>query len=327
MKNRDYGTGKTSISEIGLGCWQFGGDFGPMAEDEAMAIMSAAVQSGINFFDTADVYGGGRSETLIGKFLASHKGDPVRVVTKFGRDASVYPDGYTELAMRKSVDESRDRLGVESLDCLQLHCVPIEVLKKGDVFDWLRSLKEEGAIREFGASVETIEEGLLCLGQDGLASLQVIFNLFRQSMATELLPQAKEAEVSIIVRLPLASGLLSGKYTAETTFSEGDHRNYNRDGQAFSVGETFAGIPFTTGVELANELRSMLPTGMTMAQAAQRWILDHDAVTTIITGASSANQVLDNAATSELPSLGDVLHGQLSEFYLSKVQQHIRGVT
>ena len=177
MKQRSYGTQQTPISEIGLGCWQFGGDFGPMPEERAMEILHVAVESGINFFDTADIYGAGRSESLIGKFLKSHTGDPVRVVTKFGRSADVFPDGYTEAAMRKSVDESRERLGVESLDSLQLHCVPLEVLKDGQIFDWLRALKSEGAIGEFAASVQTIEEGLVCLKQDGLASLQVIFNI------------------------------------------------------------------------------------------------------------------------------------------------------
>lgn len=325
MQQRNYGTLNTPISEVGLGCWQFGGDFGPMSDEKAMSIMTAAVQGGINFFDTADVYGGGRSETLIGEFLASHTGDAIRVVSKFGRDGSVYPDGYTESAMRNSVDATRERLGVETLDCLQLHCVPLAELKKGDVFKWLGELKSEGAIREFGASVETIEEGLACLEQPGLASLQVIFNIFRQKLATELLPQAKAAGVSIIVRLPLASGLLAGKYSADTTFTEGDHRNYNRDGQAFSVGETFAGLPFPIGVELANELREMLPDSMTMAQASQRWILDHDAVTTIITGASSAQQAADNSAVSELPNLTKECHEKLTEFYQSKVEQHIRG--
>lgn len=326
MKSRSFGTRGDQISEVGLGCWQFGGDFGPMSDDNAMAIMSAAVQGGVNFFDTADVYGGGRSESLIGKFFSSHSGDPIRVVTKYGRDGSVYPDNYTESTMRKSVDDSRERLGVETLDCLQLHCVPMDELKKGDVFQWLRELKSEGLIREFGASVETVEEALVCIKQEGLASLQVIFNIFRQKLTTELLPQAKDAGVSVIVRLPLASGLLAGKFTVDTTFSDGDHRNYNRDGQAFSVGETFAGLPFELGVGLANELREMLPESMTMAQAAQRWILDHDAVTTIITGASSVEQITDNSAVSELPELDEALHAKLSEFYLSKVEQHIRGV-
>lgn len=326
MKTRPYGTLQTSISEIGLGCWQFGGDFGPMPEERAMEIMNAAVNSGINFFDTADIYGGGRSETLIGKFLAGHTGEPIRVVTKFGRDASVFPDGYSEEAMRKSVDASRKRLGVEVLDCLQLHCVPPEVLQDGQIFDWLRSLKSDGAIREFGASVQTIDEGLMCLKQEGLASLQVIFNAFRQKLVAELLPQAKEAGVSIIVRLPLASGMLAGKYTAETVFTEQDHRNYNRDGQAFSVGETFAGIPFEKGIELVEELRAMLPAAMSMAQATQRWILDHEAVTTVITGASRATQVEENASVSELDSLGAETHGKVADFYHAKVEQHIRGV-
>jgi len=325
MKSRAYGTLQTPISEIGLGCWQFGGDFGPMPEERAMEIMNGAVESGISLFDTADIYGAGRSETLIGKFLVSHTGDPIRVITKFGREAGVFPDGYSEAAVRKSIDGSRERLGVDTLDCLQLHCVPLEVLQDGEIFEWLRKLKSESAIREFGASVESIEEGLVCLKQDGLASLQVIFNMFRQKLVTELLPQAKAAGVSIVVRLPLASGLLAGKYTAETTFTEGDHRNYNRDGQAFSVGETFAGIPFEKGVALVNEMRAMLPESISMAQAAQRWILDHDAVTTVITGASSAKQVQENASVSELPSLGEDVHRCLSEFYHAEVEQHIRG--
>jgi aryl-alcohol dehydrogenase-like predicted oxidoreductase len=325
MKTRPFGTQKNPISEVGLGCWQFGGDFGPMPEERAMKVMSIAVENGINFFDTADVYGAGRSETLIGKFLKSHSGDPLRVVTKFGRAAGVFPDGYTEAAMRESVDASRERLGVDSIDCLQLHCVPPEVLADGQIFDWLRALKSEGAIREFGASVETISEGLTCLKQDGLASLQVIFNIFRQKLITDLLPQAKAAGASIIVRLPLASGMLAGKYRAETTFAEGDHRNYNRDGQAFSVGETFAGIPFGEGIKLVEELREMLPDSMSMAQAAQRWILDHDAVTTLITGASTPEQAKENATVSTLPSLDRETHEKLSTFYQSKVEQHIRG--
>lgn len=326
MNIRNFGTAGDPISEIGLGCWQFGGSFGPMTDDTAMEIMSAAVAGGVNFFDTADVYGAGRSESLIGEFLKSHIGEPIRVVTKFGRDANVYPDKYSRDAMQSRVDDARKRLGVDTLDCLQLHCVPPEILRQNEIFDWLRDLKSSGDIREFGASIETVEDGLFCLEQDGLASLQVIFNVFRQQPLPKLFPEAKSKGVSIIVRLPLASGLLAGKYTAETTFTECDHRNYNCDGQAFSVGETFAGIPFATGIELVEELRGMLPTEMTMAQATQRWILDHDAVTTIITGASSAAQVADNAATSELPALPIELHERLTEFYDTRVFKHIRGV-
>ena len=325
MKHRTFGTLRQPVSEVGLGCWQFGGDFGPMSDEQAMAIMSAAADSGVDFFDTADVYGGGRSESLIGKFLATHKGQPIRIVTKYGRDGSVFPDKFTEASMRAAVDAARRRLGVDVLDCLQLHCISIDALRESAVFDWLRSLKAEGAIREFGASVESVDEGLLCLKQDGIASLQVIFNLFRQKLLTELLPQAHAAGVSIIARLPLASGLLSGKFTRHTTFTEADHRNYNRDGQCFNVGETFAGLPFDRGIELANEIREMLPPNMTMAQASLRWILDHDAVTTIIPGASSPEQVASNVEVSNLPSLSEDLHKRMSEFYQSKVAQHIRG--
>ncbi len=325
MKHRAFGIQSQPVGEVGLGCWQFGGDFGPMSDSQALTIMAAAVEGGVDFFDTADVYGGGRSESLIGKFLATYSGKNIRVVTKYGRDSSVFPDKFTEASMRTAADAARQRLGVEVLDCLQLHCIPIAALRDGAVFDWLRSLKAAGAIREFGASVESVEEGLLCLKQEGIASLQVIFNLFRQKLVTELFPQAQAAGVSIIVRLPLASGLLSGKLTRQTTFTEGDHRNYNRDGQCFNVGETFAGLPFETGVELANEIREMLPENMTMAQASLRWILDHDAVTTIIPGASSPEQVASNVAVSDMPKISDELHQRLSEFYQSNVAQHIRG--
>ncbi|MDA1229322.1 MAG: aldo/keto reductase [Planctomycetota bacterium] len=325
MKHRNFGTHGQTVSEVGLGCWQFGGDFGPMSDAQALAIMAAAVDGGVDFFDTADVYGGGRSESLIGKFLATHPDKSIRVVTKYGRDGSVFPDKFTESSMRAAVDAARRRLGVDVLDCLQLHCIPIEALRKGNVFDWLRSLKSEGAIHEFGASVESIDEGLLCLKQNGIACLQVIFNLFRQKLVTELFPQAQAAGVSVIVRLPLASGLLSGKFTKQKTFTENDHRNYNRDGQCFNVGETFAGLPFETGVELATEIREMLPQNITMAQASLRWILDHDAVTTIIPGASSPEQVASNVAVSDLPKLSDELHKRLSKFYQTKVAHHIRG--
>ena len=325
MKSRNFGTDSKPVGEIGLGCWQFGGDFGPMSDSQALAIMGAAVDGGVNLFDTADVYGGGRSESLIGRFLATHTGHPVHVITKYGRDSSAFPDKYTEASIRTAVDAARRRLGVDVLDCLQLHCIPTEALRNGDVFDWLRALKAEGAIQEFGAPVESIEEGLLCLKQDGIASLQVIFNLFRQRLATELFPQAEEAGVSIIVRLPLASGLLSGKFNQQTTFAESDHRNYNCDGQCFNVGETFAGLPFHTGVELANEIRDMLPPNMTMAQASLRWILDHDAVTTVIPGASSPEQVTSNIAVSEISKLSDDVHRRLSEFYQARVDRHIRG--
>jgi aryl-alcohol dehydrogenase-like predicted oxidoreductase len=274
--------------------------------------------------DTADVYGSGRSEALIGKFLKQCP-TPVTVATKFGRAAEVFPDHYSEERLRQSIGAAARRLGVEVIDLLQLHCIPEGLLRSGEVFDWLRRAQQEGLIRHFGASVETVDEGLLCLEQDGLLSLQVIFNIFRQKPVIRLFPQALARGVGIIVRLPLASGLLSGKFTRETTFAAEDHRNYNRDGQCFNVGETFAGLPFEKGVELAERIRDFLPEGMTMVELALRWILDHDAVSVVIPGASSPEQARANARISDLPSLPEDLHHRLMEFYESDVQAHIRG--
>jgi len=247
------------------------------------------------------------------------------VATKFGRGEDVYPDNYSEDALRRSVDASLKRLGVDALDLLQLHCIPTDALREGEVFDWLRRLKQEGAIRHFGASVETVEEGLLCLEQEGLLSLQVIFNVFRQKLVSQLLPQAKARGVGIIVRLPLASGLLTGKFARDTKFSETDHRLYNRDGQHFNVGETFAGLPFEKGVELVDMLKEMLPDGISMVQMVLRWILDHDAVSVIIPGASSPEQAKANAAVSNLKPLSGDLSQALAEFYTNSVHHHIRG--
>jgi aryl-alcohol dehydrogenase-like predicted oxidoreductase len=325
MNTRPFGGTGFDASEIGLGCWQLGGaDWGGIDERHALDILAAAVDAGVNFLDTADVYGGGRSETLIGRFL---EGVPKRifVATKLGRAAGLYPDGYTEAAVRSATVASLRRLGVEALDLTQLHCIPAEVLRRGEVFEWLRRLKREGLIHDFGASVESMEEATLCLGQEGLASLQIIYNIFRQKPITSLFPEAKAQGVALIVRLPLASGVLSGKFTKQTHFPRDDHRDYNRDGQVFNVGETFAGLPFETAVELAEELKPLVPAGMTMSQMAQRWILDFDAVSVVITGASRPEQARDNAAVSDLPPLGRELHEQLDAFYRTRVVQQIRG--
>ena len=323
MKTRTLGTNGFEIGEVGLGCWQLGGtEFGPLDEETGYQILSAAKDSGSNFFDTANVYGSGRSERIIGKFLKEH-GDGITVASKTGRE--VYPDGYSETNLRKSVLESNEKLGLDCLDLVQLHCIPHSILREGAIFDWLRALKSEGLIRHFGASVESIEEGLTCLEHQDLLSLQVIFNPFRQKLIEELFPRAAEQGVGIIVRLPLASGLLSGKFNAETTFGESDHRNFNRDGACFNVGETFAGIPFEKGVELANQLRPLVPAGMTMAQMSLRWILDFEAVSSIIPGASSPEQANENTAVSSLSPLSGELHDALRQFYLNNVHGHIRG--
>jgi aryl-alcohol dehydrogenase-like predicted oxidoreductase len=324
MNKRKLGKDGFSISEIGLGCWQFGGDFGHMTEDTAFSIMATAVNNGVSFFDTADVYGIGRSEELIGRFIKECS-SPVTVATKFGRDGAVYPGNYSEDNLRRNIEGSLERLHIDSLDLLQLHCIPIDVLRKGEIFDWLRRIKQDGLIRHFGASVETIEEGQLCLEQDELLSLQVIFNIFRQKIALELLPKAKTKGVGIIARLPLASGLLSGKFSKDTKFVKTDHRNYNRDGQHFNVGETFAGLPFETGVELADTIKEILPGDISMVQLALRWILDHDAVSVVIPGASSPEQAKENAAISDIAPLPAGLHHALSDLYMNRVHDQIRG--
>jgi len=323
MNERAFGKTGAVVGEVGQGCWQLGGDWGTVEEETAFRILGTAEELGVNFWDTANVYGGGRSETLIGRFLKAHPAQ-VFVATKLGRGA-IYPNGYTQAAVRQATEESLRRLGVEALDLTQLHCIPMAALQQGDVFDWLRELKQDGKIRNWGASVESMDEALVCLKQDGLASLQIIFNIFRQKAIQALFPQAKAKGVAIIARVPLASGLLSGKFTAGTHFAESDHRNYNRDGEAFNVGETFAGLPFEKGVELADGLKPLVPPGLNMAQMALRWILDHDAVSVIIPGASRPEQVRSNAAASALAPLGEALHARLRSYYQEKVQPFIRG--
>lgn len=322
MKTRRLGKTGYAVSEIGLGCWQLGGDFGPLGDETAEAILTHAASAGITFWDSADVYGDGLSESRIGAHV---RGPDITVATKVGRGAGLFPNKYTKQGLRESLMGSARRLGTTRLDLAQLHCVPTEVLRDGAIFGWMDELQAEGLVRHWGASVETIEEGLLCLEQPGCATLQIIFNLFRQDAAEQLLPRATEQDVGIIVRLPLASGLLSGKFDKNTRFEAGDHRNYNRDGAAFSVGETFSGIPFERGVELVQELRGLSPEGMPMSQFALRWILDHPQVSTVIAGVSKPEQIADNVAASERKSLFPALMMQLGEWYRSEVKPEIRG--
>lgn len=325
VHTRQLGKAGFDVSEVGLGCWQIGSDWGDTSDATTSAILESALTSGITFLDTADVYGGGDSEAAIGRFLASWSGPRPRVATKFGRGGGIFPDGYTKDAMRAGLEGSLERLQVTQLDLVQLHCIPRDELAKGDVFDWLRDFQAEGLIAHFGASVESVEEGLLAMKQDGLLSLQVIFNVFRQKVATELLPEAARTGTGIIVRLPLASGLLSGKFTKETTFADNDHRTYNRDGAAFNVGETFAGIPFEKGVALVDGLKADLPEGLSCGDMANRWILDHPAVSSIIPGASAPEQIARNAKVSGLPPLSDAYHAKLSAYYNANVASQIRG--
>jgi len=325
MQYRSFGDTGFECSEVGLGTWQYGGDWGNIDEHRALEILATAVDDGVNFLDTADVYGLGVSESIIGKFHRG-RGERLFIATKLGRFPKPgWPENFTFEALEAHTTASIKRLQVEALDLTQLHCIPTAELRRGEVFDHLRRLKVQGKIKAFGVSVETVEEGLLCLEQDGVTSLQVIFNLFRQKPARELFDAARAKGVAIIARVPLASGLLAGKFTIESTFTNKDHRSYNRDGAAFNVGETFAGLPFSKGVELAEGLRLVLSSEDAMATCALRWILDHDVVSTVIPGASHPEQVLSNDAASNLAPLSAEQHRRIAEYYDHEVAPNIRG--
>ncbi len=326
MNTRSFGSDGVKVSEVGLGTWQLGGDcWGPISDETAMGVLHTAVDQGVTFIDTADVYGTGRSEQFVGRFLKERSED-LFVASKVGRFPDPgWPENFSFDVFERHTEASLRRLGVEALDLTQLHSIPMNYYQQGDVFDWLRRLKDKGKILRFGASVETMDEAQVCLQQEGLTSLQIIFNIFRQKPITAIFDEAKAKNVALIVRLPLASGLLAGKYSKQTTFADNDHRSFNRDGQRFNVGETFSGVEFDKGLELVNELVSWVPQEMTMAQMALRWVLDFDAVSVVIPGASSAQQAESNAAASELPPLDADLHAILDRFYSDRVARHIRG--
>ena len=315
------------ISEVGLGTWQLGNaDWGQIKGNEALAILQAFSSAGGNFIDTSDVYGLGISERAIGNFLKS-AGNEVFVATKLGRrhDGQYgWPQNFTYDVMRQHVESSLKNLDISQLFLEQLHCIPTEQMRTGKIFDHLRKLQSEKLIKFWGASVETSEEALLCLEQDGLASLQIIFNLFRQHVADEVFAKAKEKDVALIVRVPLASGLLANKFNEHTQFASTDHRNFNADGDAFNVGETFSGIEFSKGLKLSKEIASLLPDEH-LSQWAIRWILDHPEVTTVIPGATKVEQVKNNMLASDLPSLNKSTHQQLRKFYDEKIKPSIRG--
>jgi aryl-alcohol dehydrogenase-like predicted oxidoreductase len=326
MNRRVLGKTGFGVGEVGVGCWQLGGlCWGDVDESRAFEILGCAVDAGVNFFDTADVYGEGQSEALIGAFLKQCPKE-IFVATKIGRfPAPGWPDNFHGDVMAKHVEASLGRLGVEALDLVQLHCIPTEQLERGEVFDALRDLKAQGKIKQIGVSVESMDEALLCIKQEDMASLQVIFNIFRQKPIAVLFDKAKETNTAIIARVPLASGLLGGKLSLETKFPENDHRRFNANGELFNVGETFAGLPFEKGVAVSEKIGKRVPEGMTMAQMSLRWILDHDAVSVVIPGATRPEQVVSNCAVSGLEPLKDQLHGELAELYKTEIHDHIRG--
>ena len=292
---------------IGLGTWQLGADWGEVQESDAHAVLDAAVESGVTFFDTADVYGDGRSEQLIGSFLGERDDVDLTVATKMGRRLEQMPENYTLDHFRAWTDRSRRNLGVDRLDLVQLHCPPTSVYSHDAVYDALDTLVQEQVIAAYGVSVETADEALTAIARRGTATVQIILNAFRRKPLEFVLPAAQQAGVGIIARVPLASGLLSGKYTADTTFAANDHRSYNRDGSAFDVGETFSGVDFETGVAAAQEfsrLAAELPFEVTPAQAALAWVVQQEGVSTVIPGARSPEQARANAAAGSVPPLG-----------------------
>jgi len=315
------------VAEVGLGTWQLGSsDWGNVDEGQALQILQTYADAGGNFIDTADVYGMGISEKIIGNFLKTQSKE-IYVATKLGRRSDApngWPQNFTYDLMRKQVEDSLYHLGQSHLFLEQLHCIPTEEMRAGKVFNYLRHLKDEGLILNWGASVETSEEALICLEQEGLASLQIIFNLFRQHVADEIFEKAKAKGVAIIVRVPLASGLLTGKFDADTRFGEKDHRNFNADGEAFNAGETFSGIEFKQGVRLSKEIKKLMPDDR-MAQWAIRWILDHPEVTTVIPGASKVAQVTSNMDAAALPPLALGTRQELRELYDKEIYGSIRG--
>lgn len=323
MNTRTLGKTGYAVSEIGLGCWQLGGDFGPVGDETARDILKTARSLDVNFWDTADVYGGGESESRIGAFTDKKN---VLVATKLGRGSQF--DGmtkYNRKRVKESLVGSIKRLGVEVLDLAQLHCIPVDVLSDGEIFTWMDDMQTEGLVRAWGASVETVDQGLLAMRSPNCATLQTIFNLFRQDAIESLFPAAQKNNVGIIVRLPLASGLLSGKMSATTTFTPQDHRSYNRDGGSFYVGETFSGLPFEKGVAFADEIKHWLPKGMTLPQLALRWILDQPAVSTIIAGVTKPTQLKDNVEAGRLDPLSERLTEDLKAYYLDKIRPEVRG--
>jgi aryl-alcohol dehydrogenase-like predicted oxidoreductase len=323
MRTRELGRTGRQVSIVGLGCWQLGSDWGQVDEADAMGVLHAAVDAGVTFLDTADVYGDGRSEVLIGRLLAERPDAALTVATKMGRRADPHvPEAFTLAALRDWADRSRANLGVEVLDLVQLHCPPTAVFSDDRVFDALDTLVAEQRVAAYGVSVETCEEALTAIARPNVATVQLILNVFRRKPLERVLPAALQAGVGIIARVPLASGLLSGKYDESTTFAPEDHRTYNRQGAAFDVGETFSGVPFEVGVRAARSVAAHTQ-GSTTAQLALRWILDQPGVSTVIPGARNAAQVKGNAAAADLEPLPVDVLDALRDIYDTQIREHV----
>jgi aryl-alcohol dehydrogenase-like predicted oxidoreductase len=323
VEKRVLGRTGRKVGVFGLGAWQLGADWGEVAEDDALATLTAAAEAGVSFLDTADAYGDGRSEQLIGTFLKSRPDQDIVVATKMGRRLPQDPAIYTLENFRAWTDRSRANLGVERLDLVQLHCPPSSVYADDEVFDALDTLVAEERIAAYGVSVETRAEALAAIARPGVASVQLILNMLRLGPLADVLPAAREAGVGIIARVPLASGLLSGRYDENTRFAENDHRTYNRQGKAFDIGETFSGVDFATGLEAVRRLAPLVPPGATMAQFALRWIADQPGVSVVIPGARNPEQAAGNAAASDLAPLSEESLAAVREIYTELIAPEI----
>jgi aryl-alcohol dehydrogenase-like predicted oxidoreductase len=326
MEHRTLGRTGREVSVVGLGTWQLGADWGEVSEADARAVLESSAEAGVTFYDTADVYGDGRSEQLVGRFVAAHPDAGFTVATKMGRRMDQVPENYVEAHFRQWLDRSRRNLGVDTIDLVQLHCPPSEVIDDDATYDVLDRLVDERVIAAYGVSVETAAQALSAISRPHVASVQIILNAFRMKPLDEVLPAAEAAGVGIIARVPLASGLLSGKYDLDTTFAEDDHRTYNRDGSAFDVGETFAGVEYATGVEAAQEFSALVSSSgldITPAQAAIAWIWQQPGVSTVIPGARNVDQARANAAAGlvgELPA--DFLEG-VRDLYDRRIREQV----
>ncbi len=319
MRTRRLGKTGLEVSEVGFGAWALGGQWGETDDARSLAALHAAADAGMTFFDTADVYGDGRSERLIGR-LRAERDEPLVVATKFGRRASEQEVAYyTYERLRSWLERSADNLGVETVDLVQLHCPPWQAYYSPEVFEACDRLVAEGRVGAYGVSVEKVEEALKALEYPGVATVQIIFNIFRQRPAERLFAEAQRRDVGVIVRVPLASGLLTGKFTPASSFAPDDHRAFNRHGERFDVGETFAGVDFERGLAAVEQLRALVPPGATLAQLALRWILDFEAVSTVIPGAKNPEQARANAAAAELPPLGEEARRAIAKLYREQI--------
>jgi aryl-alcohol dehydrogenase-like predicted oxidoreductase len=321
VERRILGRTGREVSVIGLGAWQLGADWGEVSESDATATLEAAIDAGVDFIDTADVYGDGRSERVVGEVLRRHPG--LMVATKMGRRVPQTPEAYTLDNFLAWNDRSRANLGVDTIDLVQLHCPPTAVYENDTIFDALDTLVAERRVAAYGVSVETAQEALLAIARPGVASVQIILNMMRLKPLELVLPAAREAGVGIIARVPLASGLLSGRYDEDTTFAADDHRSFNRHGEAFDMGETFAGVPYQVGLEAVRELAPHTPPGASMAQFALRWIIDQPGVSTVIPGARNPKQAQANAAAADLPPLDEQRHAAVRDTYDRLVRPHV----